>query len=72
MMTATTCDFCSDIFDPKDRHVVAQPRPSDPQSLVATMWSCEPCGIEMGLPTPAEINEGYERGELGDILFLEI
>lgn len=59
----TDCDRCGDPYPVQDRHVVALPRPSDPDELCAVMWYCPECGDATGTPTAREVFDLIESGE---------
>ena len=54
------CDFC-EVRHPMDlRHVVALPRPSDPDELVAVMWGCGACKESTDLPLASDIFDAID------------
>jgi hypothetical protein len=57
----TDCDFCETAFDTIERTVVAMPRPSQPDTITATMWGCGKCEESKNLPTAAAIIEAVEE-----------
>ena len=64
-----TCDCCDKEFPPEDRRYALQPRPSEPDTLVAVMWTCPACAKQVGAMT-AEQCEAYRLNN--GYVFLEI
>lgn len=66
------CDVCSEITPASDRHVLRQPRPSDPSDWCGVMWACGPCAPTLGARSEAYWNEWIESDEAREVgaLFL--
>ena len=64
-MTDTfVCDYCNRSHPTHDRVVVALPRPSDPDELVAVMWGCGLCEDSVMLPSATEVTEAIEETQM--------
>lgn len=72
MQKYSTCDDCGETFPTDLRHVVVQPRPSDPTDLCAILWMCTRCGVKGDLPTVPELESRLAAGQLGNIVTLTV
>ena len=62
--TTFVCDFCQAAHPHYDRVVVALPRPSDPDELVAVMWGCGLCEASIDLPSATEVIKAVTDTEM--------
>ena len=60
MKDTFVCDFCEVTHPMDDRHVVALPRPSDQDELVAVMWGCGACEESTDLPKASAIFDAVD------------
>jgi hypothetical protein len=56
-----TCDFCDAETPFASRWAHLTPRPSDPTEVVATLWTCPPCGEQHGLIAVTEAERLFDE-----------